>query len=285
MLVKDYLINVYNDFENAYANTPKIEIGFRNIDSFVHLYKGKGALITIGARPAMGKTTFMFSIMENMMKNKYKVLLFSLEMSAEQAVKKILIQKSEVGIIKQYNCSFTQTDWEKLASSMTEIEKWDLHVEDESNMNVEQIGEKIKEIKPEVVFIDYLQLIAGKRKTDRVTQIDEIMKELKHIAKENGILIFIASQLSRAIECRYDKRPMLSDLRESGSIENISDVVMFIYRDEYYNPKDEDEIRIKGDTEIIVAKNRFGPVGTEHLQFKANIPKFYERTEDYFDVF
>lgn len=218
------------------------------------LTESKGALVTIGARPAMCKTTFVLSMLENILKQNKKVLIFSLDMSAVQITKRILLMNAEVGIIHEKLGKLTASDFEKLAKTFEIISEWNLAVDDTSCITIDQIEEKIKETKPEIVFIDYLQLISGNKKKDRFSQIENICLNLKRIAKENEVIIFMTSQLSRAVESRYDKRPMLSDLRESGAIENISDVVVFLYRDEYYNFRDDDELRPKGETEIIVAK-------------------------------
>lgn len=167
---------------------------------------------------------------------------------------------------------------------MYNLLKWDLRIDDNSGIKTDEIEIAIKEQQPDVVFIDYLQLMEGKRKKDRFTQIEEIIKDLKRIAKENGVVIIIASQLSRAVENRCDKRPLLSDLRESGAIENISDVVIFLYRDEYYNFREDDELHPKGETEVIIAKNKFGTCGYIHLTFKSNILKFYQDRGANFDL-
>ena len=152
---------------------------------------------------------------------------------------------------------------------MNNLLMWDLKIDDNSILKTEEIETAIKEQQPDVVFIDYLQLMDGQRKQDRCIQIEEIIKDLKRIAKENGVVIVIASQLSRAVENRSDKRPLLSDLRDSGSIENLSDVVIFLYRDEYYNFKEDDAIRPKGEAEVIIAKNKFGACGYIYLTFNS----------------
>ena len=274
MLDEKLLQDVWDDLENQ--NKVLFETGFEDLDSVLGIQEKKGAVITIGARPAMGKTTFMLSIMENILLKNKKCIYFSLEMSKEQLVKRILFQRAEVSFIKSKLNNYVAKDWEKLANAMNNLSKWDLFVDDSSAANTKEIEAAIKEQKPDVVFIDYFQLLGGKPKQDRLIQIEENMKALKRIAKEYGVVIFIASQLSRAPESRYDKRPLLSDLRESGAIENISDVVIFLYRDEYYNFMEEyDEFRPKGETEVIVAKNKFGVCGTIRLTFKSNIPKFY----------
>ena len=274
MLDEKLLQDVWEDLENQ--NKTFFETGFEDLDCVLGIQEKKGTVITIGARPAMGKTTFMLSIMENILLKNKKCIYFSLEMSKEQLVKRFLFQRAEVSFLKSKLNNLVAKDWQKLAQAMENLSKWDLKVDDNSSIKTEEIELAIKELHPEVVFIDYFQLMEGSRKKDRFVQIEDIMKNLKRIAKENGVVIIIASQLSRAVENRYDKRPLLSDLRESGAIENISDVVIFLYRDEYYNSREEyDEFRPKGETEVIVAKNKFGACGTIRLTFKSNIPKFY----------
>lgn len=274
MLDEKLLADVWEDLENQ--NKTFFETGFEDLDCVLGIQEKKGAVITIGARPAMGKTTFMLSIMENILLKNKKCIYFSLEMSKEQLVKRFLFQRAEVSFLKSKLNNLVAKDWQKLAQAMENLSKWDLKIDDNSGIKTEEIESAIKELQPDVVFIDYFQLMEGSRKKDRFVQIEDIMKNLKRIAKENGVVIIIASQLSRAVENRYDKRPLLSDLRESGAIENISDVVIFLYRDEYYNSREEyDEFRPKGETEVIVAKNKFGACGSIRLTFKSNIPKFY----------
>ena len=280
MLDQKLLQEVWQDFEDT--NKPLLKTGFQDLDVILGLNENKGRLVTIGARPAMGKTTFMLSIAEKMLEKKKKVLLYSLEMNDKQMIKKLLLMTSEVESAKVRLKQLSASDYETLASNMDKISEWDLYIDDTPGITVDQIEERIKDVKPEVVFIDYLQLMTGNKKKDRYSQIEDICLNLKRIAKENEVIIFMASQLSRALESRYDKRPLLSDLRESGTIENISDVVIFIYREEYYNYHNEDdEICTKGETEIIVAKNKFGCCGTVHITFSANIPKFYDRSNHF----
>ena len=283
MLDKKLLQDVWEDLENQ--NKIFFKTGFEDLDCIVGIQEKKGALITIGARPAMGKTTFMLSIMENILLKNKRCLYFSLEISKEQVITRLLFQIAEISFIKSKINAMNEKDWEKLSAAMNNLLMWDLKIDDNSILKTEEIETAIKEQQPDVVFIDYLQLMDGKRKQDRCIQIEEIIKDLKRIAKENGVVIIIASQLSRAVENRCDKRPMLSDLRDSGSIENLSDVVIFLYRDEYYNFKEDDAIRPKGETEVIIAKNKFGACGYIYLTFKSNIPKFYQDRGANFDLF
>lgn len=284
MIDEKLLTEVWEDLENS--DKPILKTGFEDIDTIMGLTDGKGALVTIGARPAMGKTTFALSVLENILKQNKKVLIFSLEMSDVQIVKKILLMSAEIDAQKAKLGELGASDFIKLAEKLEIINGWDLSVDDTPCITVEQIEEKIKEVKPEIVFIDYLQLISGNKKKDRYSQVEDICVNLKRITKENSVIIFVTSQLSRAVESRCDKRPLLSDLRESGAIENVSDVVIFLYRDEYYYSCDEDVLRKKGETEVIVAKNKFGYCGTAHLLLRASVPKFYpELRSEHFDVF
>ena len=283
MLDKNLLQDVWEDLENQ--NKTFFKTGFEDLDCILGIQEKKGALITIGARPVMGKTTFMLSIMENILLKNKRCLYFSLEMSKEQVITRLLFQIAEISFIKSKMNNMDEKDWEKLSDAMNNLLMWDLKLDDNSGIKTEEIETAIKEQQPDVVFIDYLQLMDGKRKQDRCTQIEEIIKDLKRIAKENGVVIVIASQLSRAVENRCDKRPMLSDLRDSGSIENLSDVVIFLYRDEYYNFREDDDIHPKGEAEVIIAKNKFGACGYIYLTFKSNIPKFYQDRGANFDLF
>ena len=283
MLDKNLLQDVWEDLENQ--NKRFFKTGFEDLDCILGIQEKKGALITIGARPAMGKTTFMLSIMENILLKNKRCLYFSLEISKEQVITRLLFQIAEISFIKSKINAMNEKDWEKLSAAMNNLLMWDLKIDDNSILKTEEIETAIKEKQPDVVFIDYLQLMDGKRKQDRCTQIEEIIKDLKRIAKGNGVVIIIASQLSRAVENRCDKRPMLSDLRDSGSIENLSDVVIFLYRDEYYNFREDDDIHPKGEAEVIIAKNKFGACGYIYLTFKSNIPKFYQDRGANFDLF
>ena len=272
MVDKKLIEEVVEDMKN-YNKPPTFETGFLDLDDLLRI-RNKSALITIGARPAMGKTSFMLNILENQMKLNKKCIFFTLEMNKKQIIQRLLCSNSEIDSWKIRTGNMQDKDWEKIGKSTLEIEKWDLLVNDKSCITIEEIEEYIKEINPDIVFIDYLQLINPTKKKDRNAEINDIMQNLKRIADENNIIIFISSQLSRSLEQRFDKRPMLSDLRDSGSIEYISDIVFFIYREDYYNSSNEEDISKRGTAEIIVAKNKFGPSGTVNLLFNIRIAKF-----------
>lgn len=287
MIKNEVLEKVYESiFEEK---PPVLQTGFRDLDTILSGVENS-SLITIGARPAMGKTSFATNIMLNLLEQNKKCLFFSLEMSEEQAIKRLLGQIGEVDSMLLRNLDGIlrrKQSVEKIAEALNKISKYDLTIIDDVH-NADEIKEQIEQIKPEFVFIDYLQLIDVPSKKPRSESFEKVMRDLKKIAKDNNCIIFMTSQLSRAIESRCDKRPLLSDLRESGAIENISDVVMFIYRRDYYTNPDYDEedyARVKGEAEIIVAKNRGGCVDTIRLLFRSSIMKFLEPPQPEFDAF
>ena len=283
MIKKDVLEKVYESiFEEK---PPVLQTGFRDLDTILSGVENS-SLITIGARPAMGKSNFATSIMLNLLEQNKKCLFFSLELSEGLLIKRLLCQIGEVDyhLLQMPNeISKREKNVDKIMKALDKLSKYDLTIYDE-HFNIEDIKEKIEQVKPEFVFIDYLQLIEVPPKKPRSESYEKVMRDLKKIAKDNNCIIFITSQLSRALESRCDKRPLLSDLRESGAIENISDVVMFIYRDDYYNScSDEDYAINKGTAEIIVAKNKYGTMATIRLLFRSSILKFLE--PESYDVF
>ena len=226
----------------------------------------------------MGKTAFMTSILYNLLKSDKKCIVFSLEMSINQYLKRLIAQVGEIDLFSLNNNELlNDRKNEEIKTALDIISSFDLTVFDDK-YKIDEIRNKIETEKPEYVFIDYLQLLETPRKKQRSEAITNIMLDLKQTAKENNCIIFISSQLSRALETRYDKRPMLSDLRESGDIENISDVVLLIYRNEYYKcyADDEDYALNKGKAEIIVAKNKMGAIAVIELLFRSPIAKFLE---------
>lgn len=272
MLDKKLLQELFDDLGSPHKSCFKT--GFTDLDTIIKIPENKGALITIGARPAMGKTTFMLSIMEKMLDANKKVIYFSIEMPTEQLLKKILFQKAEVSHIKPLLNNLDSNDFEKLSNAKNSIEEWDLTIDD-SSTKTKQIELAINKQKPDVVFIDYFQLISDNDIKDRNIQIENNIKELKRIAKEYGVVIFLASQMSRAVESRCDKRPLLSDLRKPEDLGHFSDIVILLYRDEYYNVKEINDIKPQGKTEITIAKNELGVCGSIYATFDPNIPKFY----------
>ncbi len=254
-----------------------IPTGFIDLD-----YKLSGLqpsdLVLIAARPSMGKTAFALNIAQYVAFKKNKgVAIFSLEMSKEQLVNRLFALESQVDSQALRTGNLKDSDWEKLIEGAGIIGKSNLIIDDTPGLSVSELRSKCRKYKLEhnieLVIIDYLQLMAGsvgKRSESRQQEISEISRSLKALARELNVPVVAISQLSRAVESRPDKRPMLSDLRESGAIEQDADVVMFIYRDEYYN-KDSDK---KKQAEIIIAKQRNGPIGTVDLAWLADYTKF-----------
>ena len=252
-----------------------IPTGFYDLD-----YKMAGLqnsdLILIAARPSMGKTAFALNIAEYVtVKQNVTTAIFSLEMSKEQLAKRILAMNSRVDSQKLRTGDLSDEEWMDIVDSAKTIGETNLIIDDTPGISVGELRSKCRKLKIEknlgLVMIDYIQLMTGgKRAESRQQEISEISRSLKALAREIDAPIIALSQLSRKVESRDDKRPMLSDLRESGAIEQDADVVMFIYRDEYYNKDTENP----GVTEIIIGKQRNGPIGTVRLGWKSELTKF-----------
>lgn len=239
-------------------------------------------LILIAARPSMGKTAFVLNMAEYLAFRKQKgVALFSLEMSKEQLINRLFAMEAAVDSQKIRTGKIKDSDWESLIESATTIGESKLIIDDTPGISISELRTRCRKYKLEyevdIVIIDYLQLMSasGRRFESRQQEITEISRSLKALARELKVPIVALSQLSRGPESRQDKRPMLSDLRESGAIEQDADVVMFIYRDEYYNKDSE----YKNQAEIIVAKQRNGPIGTVNLVWLPNYTKFENMTK------
>ena len=249
--------------------------GFIDLD-----YKTSGFqpsdLILIAARPSMGKTAFVLNIAEYMaFRSNETVAIFSLEMSKEQLVNRLFALESHVDsqILRTGNLS--DSDWANLIEAAGTIGRSNLIIDDTPGISVSELRSKCRKYKLEhnlgIIMIDYLQLMQGSRRSEsRQQEISEISRSLKEIARELHVPVVALSQLSRAVEQRPDHRPMLSDLRESGAIEQDADVVMFLYRDDYYN-HDTDK---KDVAEVIIAKQRNGPIGTVELAWLPRFTKF-----------
>lgn len=278
--IKDVLIDAFTELEQLYNQKQHITgvpTGFIDLD-----YKTAGLhnsdLILIAARPAMGKSAFALNIATNAaLKAKIPAVLFSLEMSKEQMVNRILCSEAMVDSNKVRTGKIDDDDWIKLADTMGDLSEAPIYIDDTPGISINEIRAKCRKLKLEknigLVVIDYLQLVQGSSKRaqgSREQEISEISRSLKILAKEINVPVIALSQLSRAPEQRPDHRPMLSDLRESGAIEQDADIVMFLYRDDYYNEDSED----KGLAEVIVAKHRAGSTGTVKLVWLGNYTKF-----------
>lgn len=286
--IKDIIYEAYAKLEDRAKNKGQltgVASGYYDLDNIYTNGLQKSDLIIIAARPAMGKTSFALNIAQNVaLRANVPVAIFSLEMSKDQLTQRLLGAEAEVDAGRIKTGDLTSKDWEKLAVAMDRFSQSKIYIDDTAGVTITDLRAKCRRLAMAekdlgLIVIDYLQLIEGTGKEDRMQQISSISRGLKILAKDLGVPIIALSQLSRAVEGRTDKRPMLSDLRESGSIEQDADIVMFIYRDDYYKTaSDEEEMAEKatnkGEAEIIVAKNRNGPVGSIKLLFQSNITKF-----------
>ncbi|MCH5248839.1 MAG: replicative DNA helicase [Lachnospiraceae bacterium] len=278
MPIRQIVMNAMDRIERAShnkGNVTGIATGFIDLD-----YRTAGMqpsdLILVAARPSMGKTAFVLNIAEYVaFKQNQTVAIFSLEMSKEQLVNRLFSMESKVDSQHLRTGNLSDEEWEKLIESAGVIGKSNLIIDDTPGISISELRSKCRKYKLEhgleMIIIDYLQLMTGSGRTDsRQQEISDISRSLKALARELNVPVIALSQLSRAVEQRPDHRPMLSDLRESGAIEQDADVVMFIYRDDYYN-KDTEK---KNIAEIIIAKQRNGPIGTIELVWLPDFTKF-----------
>lgn len=256
--------------------------GFYELDKLTAGFQ-RSDLILVAARPAMGKTAFVLNIAEYAAAKKdYHVAIFSLEMGKEQLINRMLAMNSKVNSENLRTGKLTDAEWDRLVESAGILGKSNLMIFDSPGVTVSELRSSCRKMKLEhgldMVIIDYLQLMNGSGKSDsRQQEISEISRSLKILARELNIPVIALSQLSRAVEQRPDHRPMLSDLRESGAIEQDADIVMFIYREDYYKPDTEK----KGISEIIIAKQRNGSLGTVELVWLADYTKFGNKEKTY----
>ena len=278
--IQQVVLNAINNIEKASklkGSVTGIPTGFMDLD-----YKTSGMhpsdLVLIAARPSMGKTAFVLNIAQYMAFRKdVTVAIFSLEMSKEQLINRMFSLESSVDAQKLRTGQLNDQEWERLIESAGVIGKSKLMIDDTPGISIAELRSKCRRMKQEnglsMIIIDYLQLMSGSggRSSDsRQQEISDISRSLKAVARELSVPVLALSQLSRAVEQRPDHRPMLSDLRESGAIEQDADVVMFIYRDDYYNHDSPD----KGISEIIIAKQRNGPIGTVELVWLPRYTQF-----------
>ncbi|MDF2892072.1 MAG: replicative helicase [Clostridia bacterium] len=254
-----------------------IASGFTDLDNMISGIT-KGELTIIAARPSMGKTAFMLNIAVNMtVKNNVVAAIFSMEMSRELIMQRLISQLTHINSMRLKSGQLKDDDWQEIARVATIIDRAPLYIDDITPQKASQIRAKCKDIENlQVIFIDYLDFIEHEGKAEnRVHQISEVMKSLKVMARQLNIAVVLLVQLNRLCEQRVNKRPVLSDLRDSGAIEQDADVVMFIYRDEYYNS----ESCKKGVGEVIVAKNRNGQTGTIELAWLDQYTKYANKTQ------
>ncbi|MFN3691774.1 MAG: replicative DNA helicase [Fervidobacterium sp.] len=284
--IKSALTDVFETLEDLRAKHLKglsgiitgIPTGFKKLDEMTSGFH-KSDLIIIAARPSVGKTAFALNVAKNMATlGESSVGIFSLEMSREQLIQRLLCMESLVDLQKVRRGWLSDEEWKRLVHGASKLMKANIIVDDESNLEPRVLRAKARRMKKEynidAIFIDYLQLMnIGDRRDSRQQEISEISRSLKLLARELDISIIALSQLSRAVEQREDKRPRLSDLRESGAIEQDADVVIFLYRDEYYKKQHAD---LPHETEIIIGKQRNGPIGTVTLMFNPSFTNFFE---------
>jgi replicative DNA helicase len=267
----------FTEIERLFNNKGEITgvpSGFPELDAKTAGFHG-GEMILIAARPSMGKTTFALNLAENAALRAGKsVAIFSLEMPKEQLAYKLLCSEANVDMVKLRTGNLEDSDWESIARASGPLASAKIYIDDTAGTTVMEMRSKCRRLKIEhgidLIVIDYLQLMSGSSTESRQQEVSEISRSIKALAKEMQCPIIALSQLSRAPEQRTDHRPMLSDLRESGSIEQDADVVMFLYRDEYYDKETED----KNVAECIIAKQRNGPTGTVKLAWLGQFSKF-----------
>lgn len=276
--IEDVVVEAYDDISKKSGEDREKYLGmgsgFSKLDGVI-TGLNKSDLLIVAARPAMGKTSFVLNIAANVCRhrNDKEVVIFSLEMSNEQLVTRMLSSESLVESEKLLKGMLQDDDWTKLADGAERLSGMQIYLDDTAGITVPQMKAKLRRMKNlGLVIVDYLQLMSSGRRIDnRVTEISEITRQLKLMAKELNVPVIVLSQLSRSVESRTDKRPVLSDLRESGSIEQDADIVMFLYRDHYYNKEKCPDPTL---AECIVAKNRHGETGTVPLRWNGQFTLF-----------
>ncbi|MFD0050650.1 replicative DNA helicase [Actinomycetes bacterium NPDC127524] len=277
--IKDVLVRTYDNIEvltNRKGDVTGIPTGFAELDRMTAGFQ-RNDLIIVAARPSVGKTAFALNIAQNVAtKTEENVAIFSLEMGAEQLVMRMLCAEGNINAQNLRTGSLTDEDWRKLTMAMGSLSNAGIYIDDTPGVRIGDIRSKCRRLKQEhglgMILIDYLQLIQGNGRSgeNRQQEVSEISRSLKALARELQVPVIALSQLSRGVEQRQDKRPMMSDIRESGSIEQDADIVAFLYRDDYYDKESEN----KNIIEIIIAKQRNGPVGTVSLAFVKEYNKF-----------
>ncbi|WP_442597212.1 replicative DNA helicase [Neobacillus sp. D3-1R] len=287
--IKDVLVRTYDNIETLHQRTGDvtgIPTGFAELDRMTAGFQ-RNDLIIVGARPSVGKTAFALNIAQNVATRAGEnVAIFSLEMGAEQLVMRMLCAEGNIDAQRLRTGTLTDEDWGKLTMAMGSLSNAGIFIDDTPGVRISDIRAKCRRLKQEhglgMILIDYLQLILGSGRggENRQQEISEISRSLKGLARELQIPVIALSQLSRGLEQRQDKRPMMSDIRESGSIEQDADIVAFLYRDDYYDKESEN----KNIIEIIIAKQRNGPTGTVSLAFVKEYNKFVNLERRFEDV-
>lgn len=280
--IKDVLlenINIIDKMAQMEGNLTGITTGFRDLDQLTSgLHRSD--LIILAARPAMGKTAFALSVAQQAaIKGEASVMIFSMEMSKEQLGQRLLSMESRIDMQNLKTGNLERKDWDQINMALDALSKADIHIDDTPGISIMEMKNKCRRLKAErgldLIVIDYLQLMNMEGKSDSRTQeISALSRSLKLLARELDCPVIVLSQLSRAPEQRPNHRPMLADLRESGSIEQDADIVIFLYRDEYYNEDTENP----GECEVIVAKHRSGPTGTVAVTWLGKYTRFADKS-------
>ncbi|WP_027339652.1 replicative DNA helicase [Halonatronum saccharophilum] len=278
--IKDILMETFDNLEKLYnhkGDVTGIPTGFRDLDKMTSGFQ-RSDLVILAARPSMGKTALALNIAQHAaVKENASVAIFSLEMSKAQLVQRMLCSEAQVDSHRLRTGFLNENDWRRISQAAGRLGESKIFIDDTAGISVMEMRAKARRIQAEhgldLILIDYLQLMQGSGGSEsRQQEVSDISRSLKGLARELDVPVVSLSQLSRAVEQRNDKRPQLSDLRSSGSIEQDADVVAFIYRDDYYNPDSERA----GITEIIIGKQRNGPVGTVELAFQKEYTRFVD---------
>ena len=287
--IKDVLVRTYDNIELLHhqkGEVTGIPSGFVELDRMTAGFQ-RNDLIIVAARPSVGKTAFALNIAQNVGRvTGENVAVFSLEMGAEQLVMRMLCAEGNINAQNLRTGALTDEDWRKLTMAMGSLSNSGIFIDDTPGIRISEIRSKCRRLKQEhglgMILIDYLQLIQGSGRSsqeNRQQEVSEISRSLKGLARELEVPVIALSQLSRGVEQRQDKRPIMSDIRESGSIEQDADIVAFLYRDDYYDQESEN----KNIIEIIIAKQRNGPTGTVQLAFVKEYNKFVNLERRYDD--
>jgi replicative DNA helicase len=275
---KDYVYDYFKMLEErskSGGGLTGVSTGYSDVDRMTAGLQ-KSDLIIIAGRPSMGKTAFSLNVAENVCDLGGKVSIFSLEMSKEQLLERMVCSQAKIAGENLRRGSLSEDDWKAVKQSLGKIKNWDLEIDDNPSITVAEIRSKLRKSHAEkpidLVVIDYLGLInmSNGKNVNKADAVGETTKALKQLARELDCPIILLAQLNRGVEQREDKRPMMSDIRDSGSVEQDADVIMFLYRDEYYDP----DSPAKGIAEVIIAKQRKGAVGKVELAFLKNITRF-----------
>ena len=273
----DILTHTFTDIESRSLGLvlPGLSCGYYDLDAMTQGFQ-RSDLIIVAGRPSMGKTSFVMNIARNIAAfHKLPVAIYSLEMSKEQLVQRLLASEVRIESGRLRSGRVSQQEWEPLGHAISSLSQVPIFIDDTPNISVTEIRSKARRLQAEqggalgLILLDYLQLMDG-GSDNRVQELSKITRSLKALARELSVPVIALSQLSRGVESRTNKRPMMSDLRESGAIEQDADLIMMLYRDEYYNPDTPD----RGIAEVIISKHRNGPTGTVKLLFESQFTQF-----------